>query len=167
MSKSLKAFLGGVLITLFVVVGGYSLLERDGKAGVDNNGANGLSNTTPAEKHVVIQSLPPLYILSGDKVAFEGKTEIPQPINGTYAEKITIINFAATGENAHKSAIKIIWEDGTVQLIPAGNSNMTLTPSKRAKAIIIVGYSMHERKIFKDSARSGNLTWDIRYEVAK
>lgn len=95
---------------------------------------------------------------------FEGKKEFPQRISGNYARNITIVNFKASGENAHKSYIKIIWMDGSVEVISPGTANLQLTPGKNAQQIIVSGYAMHERKIFKDSPRAGILEWEVTYE---
>lgn len=114
---------------------------------------------------VKIEALPSLEIAAG-VATFEGKKELPLKISGNYAKNITIVSFKASGDNAHKSAIKVIWMDGSTETIAPGTSNLALTPGKFAKQIIIAGYSVYERKIFKDSSRRGTVEWDIRYEKA-
>lgn len=114
---------------------------------------------------VRIQQLPPLVILAGT-VKFEGEKELVQKIAGNLARNITIVSFKASGENANKSTIKVVWTDGSVDMIPPGTANIQLSSGKYAKQIIVIGYSMHERKIFKDSPRAGTVEWEIRYEVA-
>ena len=56
---------------------------------------------------MTITSLPTLRILSGNEVAFEGKTELRQAIAGRFAKNLTVVNFQAAGEHAEKSLIKI------------------------------------------------------------
>jgi hypothetical protein len=115
---------------------------------------------------VVIQELPPLITLVGTEVPFEGKVELPQPLAGSLAAELTVVRFYASGENANKSVIKLVWEDGSIELIPAGTVNLKLAPDRRAKQISIVGYCMNERRVFKDQPRKGQLTWEIRYSPA-
>ena len=113
---------------------------------------------------VTIRPLAPLRLVSGTNVPFEGRTELPQVIAGRYARGVDIIRFQATGENAHKSYVRVIWEDGTEERIPAGATDHRFAPDRRARQISIVGYSVHERRIFRDSGRKGSLTWEIRFE---
>ncbi len=116
---------------------------------------------------VTIKSLPPLLNLRGEEVSFQGRTEIVQQLAGRSAAEIVIVDFRAGGENAHKSAIRIEWEDGGVETIPPGSKNLVLAPQRRAKKISVLGYSFHERRVFKDSARKGTLSWEIRYAPAE
>jgi hypothetical protein len=97
-------------------------------------------------------------------VPFSGKVTLPQAIAGRFAKNLTIVNFSAAGDRAEKSAIKIVWENGEVERITPGTQNKQFAPERRAVEITIEGYSVHERRIFKDSARPGTLTWEIRYE---
>ncbi|MDT8902872.1 hypothetical protein [Anaeroselena agilis] len=112
---------------------------------------------------VTIKALPPLLTLRGDEVPFRGKTEIVQRLAGPAATEVVVVAFSASGENAHKSAIKIEWEDGGVETFPPGSKNITLSPQRRAKKISVLGYSFHERRVFKDVAKTGTLSWEIRY----
>lgn len=112
---------------------------------------------------VTIKNLPPLLTLRGDAVPFQGKTEIVQKLAGRAAAEIVVVAFAAGGENAHKSAIRITWEDGAVETVPPGARNLVFAPQRRAKSIAILGYSFHERRVFKDVPAKGTLTWEIRY----
>lgn len=150
--ERLKPFVYGVAVTLAIVAGVYFL------------GAGGnLPPTIVPPGTVTIQSLPPLLTLAGSGVPFEGKIEIPQPLAGQFARELVIVSFQATGENAHKSTVKIIWEDGSVDLIPAGISERKFAPERRAKQISIIGYCFHERRVFHDLPRKGILSWEIRY----
>ncbi len=112
---------------------------------------------------VTIKTLPPLLTLRGDAVPFQGKTELVQKLAGRAAAEIVVVAFAAGGENAHKSAIRITWEDGAVETIPPGARNLIFAPQRRAKSIAVLGYSFHERRVFKDIPKKGTLTWEIRY----
>jgi hypothetical protein len=113
---------------------------------------------------VIIKPLPSLRRISGYQVPFSGKVTLPQAIAGRFAKNLTIVNFAAVGDRAEKSAIKIVWENGEVERITPGTQNKQFAPERRAVEITIEGYSVHERRLFKDSARPGTLTWEIRYE---
>ncbi|CUH96512.1 putative membrane protein [Propionispora sp. 2/2-37] len=113
---------------------------------------------------VTVIPLPSLRILSGNHVAFEGTAAFTQSLNGRFAKNLSIIAFEADGEHADKSMIKIVWENGETDMIPPGSKNKTFAPERRAISITVVGYSMHERRIFKDSSRPGTLTWEIHYE---
>ncbi|MBP2650420.1 MAG: hypothetical protein H6Q74_1245 [Firmicutes bacterium] len=112
---------------------------------------------------VNIKVLPPRMTLSGKKVVFSGKKTIPQTFVDQLAQEIEIVNFEAEGENAKKSAIKIVWEDGGVDMVSPGTKTLRFSPARRAKEISIIGYSMHEHKIFRDSPQPGTLSWEIRY----
>lgn len=174
MPQSWKPFILGVVCAL--LLGAAILFGIDHRALVakldapqSNSGSPGApakSTYPPIPSDAVkIQPLPPLLVLT-DTVKFEGKKELPQRIAGNFAKNITVVNFTASGENANKSAVKIVWLDGTVDIIPPGTSNLQLPSGKFAKQIIVIGYSMHERKVFKNSARPGILEWEIRYEAA-
>lgn len=154
MAISWKPFFGGVAVTLLVLLGGYFYIS-------EYRPERQKINVQPDT--VIIKVLPPLLSLGGFEVPFEGKKEIPQPITGALAREVVVVNFQATGENAHRSAIKIIWEDGTIETVPPGTVNKQFSPEKRAKLISIKGYSMHEQRIFRDLARKGKLSWEIRY----
>lgn len=112
---------------------------------------------------VQIKVLPPLLRAAGEAVPFEGTVELPLKIAGDYAQELYIVSFAAQGENAHKSALKIVWADGSQEVIPAGARDIRFTPERRAKEISLVGYCMHERRIFKDLPRKGTMSWELRY----
>lgn len=112
---------------------------------------------------VTIKTLPPLYTLSGVNVPFEGRAEFPLKITGRLAKELYIIAFQATGENAQKSVLRITWEDGSQEWIPPGVKDIQLAPDRKAKQITVIGYSMHERRVFKDSPQKGTLSWEVRY----
>lgn len=112
---------------------------------------------------VAIKVLPPLLTLRGDAVPFRGRTEITPKLAGSMATEIVLVSFSADGENAHKSAVRITWEDGAVQTIPAGAKNLVFPAQRRAKKIAILGYSFHELRVFKDVPQRGTLSWEIRY----
>jgi hypothetical protein len=154
MIKSWKPFMGGVAVTLLILLGGYFYITK-------NHSEQQQINVPPGT--VIIKVLPPLLTLGGFEVPFEGKKEIPQTLASPLAKEVVVVNFQATGENAQKSVIKIVWEDGSIETVPPGTVNKRLSPEKRAKQISIVGYAMHERQIFRDSARKGTISWDIRY----
>ena len=116
---------------------------------------------------VIIKSLPPILTLHGDEVPFQGRTEIVQQLAAPAAAEIVVVAFRASGENAHKSAIRIEWVDGGVETFPPGSKNIVLSPQRRAKKISVLGYSFHERRVFKDAARKGTLSWEIRYAPAE
>lgn len=121
-------------------------------------------NTEELANRVTITPLPTLRIIRGNQVPFEGKVELRQAFAGRAGRDITIVNFQAAGEHADKSLIKIVWENGEVEKLPPGTVNKTFSPDRRAVEISVIGYSMHERPIFRDSSRKGTLTWEIRYE---
>lgn len=116
---------------------------------------------------VTIKNLPPLLTLRGDEVPFEGRAEIVQQLAGPAVAEVVVVAFSASGENAHKSAIRIEWEDGGVETVPPGSKNLVLSPQRRAKKISVLGYSFHERRVFKDLARKGTLSWEIRYSPSQ
>lgn len=113
---------------------------------------------------VVIDRLPSYKTVNGINVAFNGKEKYPQLVLGTLAKNIVITSFRAEGENAHKSSITITWEDGTIDKISAGVTNRSFPPEKRAKEILVSGYSAHERQLFHDTSKPGILNWEIIYE---
>lgn len=174
MPQSWKPFILGVVCAM--LLGAAILFGIDHRALVIKPDPPKLSFVSPEAANatyppipsdaVKIQPLPPLVILAG-AVKFEGEKELVQKIAGNLARNITIISFKASGENADKSAIKVVWIDGSVDMIPPGTANIQLPSVKYAKQIIVIGYSMHERKIFKDSPRAGTLEWEIRYEAGE
>ena len=109
-------------------------------------------------------TITPLRVIRGTEIPFEGKIELRQAIAGNFAQKLIIVNFQASGEHADQSMIKIVWENGEVETVYPGTRDRIFPPEKRAKQITIIGYSVHERRIFQDSNRKGNLTWEIHYE---
>ncbi|HWR42411.1 hypothetical protein [Sporomusa sp.] len=125
---------------------------------------NGVADTDNTANMVSITPLPSLRIIRGTEVPFEGKIELRQAIAGRAAQDISVVNFQATGEHAEKSVIKIVWENGEVEKVYPGTKNKKFIANKRAVEIVVMGYSMHERRLFKDSSRKGTLTWEIRYE---
>lgn len=113
---------------------------------------------------VTVIPLPALRILSGNQVAFEGTAAFTQSLNGRFGKNLSVIAFDANGEHADKSMIKIVWENGETDIVAPGTRNKVFAPERRAVSITVVGYSMHERRIFKNSSRPGTLTWEIHYE---
>ncbi|WP_237714758.1 MULTISPECIES: hypothetical protein [Pelosinus] len=109
-------------------------------------------------------TITPLRVMYGKEVPFEGKAELRQAIAGKLAQKIIVVNFQASGEHADKSKINIVWENGEVETIYPGTKDRIFPPEKRAAQITVVGYSVRERRIFQDSNRKGNLSWEIHYE---
>lgn len=165
MPQSLKAFLLGALCTIGAIIIVLWVLGYEPPNRVDRTEVEGKETTLAiSEDTVSITSLPSYRTLSGINVIFRGKERYAQNIAGRYAQNITITSFRASGENAYKSAVIIIWEDGSIEVVPAGTANLRLSPEKKAKEIIIQGYSVHERKVFRDSARDGVLDWEIIYE---
>lgn len=160
MTTPWKYFLTGALSMFIFVVFSYVIyieIERNSPSQEKS------FDSTLNSQAVTIKTLPSLLIMHGTDVAFEGKVELLQPIGGRFAQDIIITNFQATGENAKKSFIKIVWENGEVEKIYPGTKDKQFL-GKRAVEISIVGYSVHERRIFKDSDRKGTLTWEIRYQ---
>jgi len=172
MPTSKKMIISGIVVVIAILgIGLYAWLGRPA-----NPTAQAVDTTTTAASAsgdvaalqvppgtVKINQLLPLRNLSGTDVAFTGKVELPQKIVGQFAEEIEIVNFQAKGENAKKSAIKIVWDDGEIDMVPPGTTSYRFLPQRRAKQIILIGYSVHERQIFRDSSRPGALTWEIRY----
>lgn len=156
MAKMLKPFLAGVVTAVLLAAVWYYA-----------TGGQWFQSRQPSSYPpgtVSIKALPPILTSRGIDVPFEGKKEITLPISGKLAQGLVIVNFQATGENANKSAIKIYWEDGAVEIIPPGTTNRVFQPDRRAKQIVIAAYSMYERRILHDLARKGTLNWEIRYE---
>ena len=162
MIQSWKSFIAGALAMLIVVVIAYMLfLGMEKRATIPENS---VADTEDFANKVTIIPLPSLRIIRGTEVAFEGKKELRQAIGGRAAQDISIVNFQATGEHADKSVITIVWENGEVEKVYPGTKNKKFSPEKRAVEILVIGYSMHERSIFRDASRKGTLTWEIRYE---
>lgn len=156
MFKNWPAFLGGVMVALAVVWAGYVYLggePREATPQAPNPGA------------VTIRVLPSLYVLRAQDVPFQGRVEIPVDIGGKLAREIVVVAFQAGGENAHKSTVRVVWEDGSVETIPAGAKDIAFSPQRRAKKITIHGYSFHEQRVFKDMPKKGTLSWEIRYAL--
>jgi hypothetical protein len=158
----IKPFLLGVLCTMMIFAGGYKLWEYY----LPNTAAPITIDTIPPGT-VLIDALPTYRTLNGINVSFKGKESFEQPIAGRAAKDIIIVSFKAMGENAGKSTINILWEDGTVERIPAGTMNRRLPSERVAKQITIQGYCVHERKIFRDSSRTGTLNWEIHYQAVE
>lgn len=158
MVKTWKAFALGALFMLVLMVAGYLVYT-----GTDRNlpGPSGTMEETGDK--ITITPLPTLRIIRGMEVPFTGKAELRQAIAGRAARNLAIVNFQATGEHAEKSFIKIVWENGEVDTVYPGQAKQ-FAEDRRAVEIVIQGYSMHERRIFRDSSRQGTLTWEIRYE---
>ena len=162
MAKQWKHFIIGALSMLILLASGYLLFSNNGIK-LNQPPTKPVNPTIPSDA-VIIKSLPPLIILRGTDVAFEGKAEFKQTISGRFAQNIVITNFQATGSNADKSMIKIVWENGQIEKIYPGTKDKRILSNQRAVEISILGYSVYERKFFKDSSRKGSLTWEIRYE---
>lgn len=165
MLQYLKPFLLGALCTIgAVIIIGWTLgYEMPNRAdGIEIEGQQA-TLAIPGDT-VSITSLPSYRTLNGINVAFRGQKRYVQNIAGRYAQHITITSFRASGENAYKSAIIITWEDGSLEVVPAGTANMRFPSAKKAKEIVVQGYSVHERKVFRDSGRDGVLNWEIIYE---
>lgn len=170
------AFLGGMMVALTVVWAGYGYFaaSREDTA-APPGGVSALPAPLAAAEappvlspgSVTIKILPPLLTLRGQDVPFRGRAEFPQDLGGKLAGEIIVVSFGASGENAHKSVIKIAWEDGSVESIPAGAANLTLSPQRRARKISVQGYCFHEQRVFKDVAKKGALSWEIRYAAAE
>ncbi|MGL5514077.1 MAG: hypothetical protein ACRDBM_12680 [Sporomusa sp.] len=162
MLTSWKSFALGALSMLIIIAGGYLVfLETDQRAVPPETNP---TETADQSNTVTITPLPSLRVLYGIEVPFKGKVELKQTIAGRAARNITVVSFQATGEHAEKSVIKIVWENGEIEHISPGTQDKQFSPERRAVEIVVLGYSMRERAIFKDSARNGTLTWEIRYE---
>lgn len=163
MLKYWKPFAAGAATMLVLVLGIYAYIPGFSGRSVEVP-AETVSNTVVPPDTVTITPLPPQQIMRGTEVPFEGRTELKQAIAGRFARKITIVNFQAAGENAEKSTITIAWENGEVDIVSPGTRNKQFSPERRAVSITVNGYSVHERKLFKDSNRKGTLTWELRCE---
>ncbi|TWH46879.1 hypothetical protein [Sporomusa sp. KB1] len=162
MVQSWKSFAIGALAMLVIIIVGYMLFT-----GTEKRTAIPEKNVVDTEdfsNKVTITPLPSLRIVRGTEVPFEGKIELQQAIAGQAAQDVAIVNFQATGEHADKSVIMIVWENGEVEKVYPGTKNKKFSPDRRAVKILVIGYSMHERNIFRDASRKGMLTWEIHYE---
>lgn len=167
MRQFLKPFLLGVLCTGVIILVVFLTREHEISPGANGNEPEAEKKQTSlaiSSDTVLISAIPAYKTLEGSNIAFRGKQRFQQNIAGCYAKRITIVSFRATGENSYKSAIIIRWEDGSLDLVPIGVTNMCFPPDKRAKEIVVQGYSVHERKVFRDSSRDGVLNWEILYE---
>jgi len=163
--KHWKPFVIGAIMML-LLAGVYMFFTTSPKNGIKSP-ALPRADTAVRPDAVTITPLPTLRLIRGNEVPFEGKVELKQTIAGRFAQNVTIVSFQATGEQANKSILKIVWENGEEDKLAPGTLNRVFPPDKRAVDISINGYSVHERRLFKDSNRSGTLTWEIRYEPAE
>lgn len=147
---------------LLIIAGGYMVFLENGKRAVPPEAGSSAAQQAP--NTVSITPLPSLRVLYGLEVPFEGKIELRQAIAGRAGRNLVVVNFQATGEHAEKSAIKVVWENGEVEMLSPGTQDKQFAPERRAVEIVVLGYSMRERRVFQDSARKGSLTWEIRYE---
>ena len=161
MVKSWQSFVLGAISMLLVVLAVNMVFPVTEK---QVSPEPGIINTENLANKVTITPLPSLRIIRGNQVPFEGKVELRQVFAGRAGRDITIVNFRATGEHADKSLIKIVWENGEVEKIAPGTVNKSFSPDRRAVEIVVIGYSMYEHPIFRDTKRKGTLTWEIRYE---
>lgn len=154
-----RSFTAGAMLAIVLMAGGYLLFP-----GLQETSVHSL--TEPVETAIPFDAvtITPLRVVYGKDVPFEGKVELRQAIAGNFAKKIIVVNFQASGEHADKSKINIVWENGEVETIYPGTKDRVFPPEKRATQITVVGYSVHERRIFQDSNRKGNLSWEIHYE---
>lgn len=164
MTKHWKPFVTGAIAMLVLLAGFYMFFMASQKNPINQSAAPQITDTATLPDSVTITPLPTLRLIRGNEVPFEGKVELRQAIAGRFAQNVAVVNFQATGEHADKSVLKIVWENGEVDKILPGTQNKVFSPDKRAVEISISGYSVHERRLFKDSSRSGTLTWEIRYE---
>jgi len=154
-----RSFIAGVGLVLVLMVGAYLFF-------IGPKNASSPSPSEPVETAIPFDSvtITPLRVIRGTEVPFEGRVELRQAIAGNFAKKMIIVNFQAAGEHADRSMIRIVWENGEVETVYPGTRDRVFPPEKRATQITIIGYSVHERRIFQDSNRKGNLTWEIHYE---
>lgn len=162
MLRNWKPYILGA-VAMFVLLSGLYLFFIAPKQSPLHSLPNSIQSSIPTDA-VTITPLPTLRIIRGDKVAFEGQTELKQTIGGIFAQELTIVNFQATGENSDKSYIKIVWENGEIEKLYPGTTNKKFAADRRAAEITVAGYSVHERRLFKNSNRPGTLTWEIRYD---
>lgn len=158
-----KSFIIGAMFMFVLIVGAYSLFVGAGREISAYFPSQTADKQIPADA-VIITPLPSFRIMNGNGVPFEGKVELRQVISGHFAQKLVVVNFQASGEHGEKSIIKIVWENGEIEKVYSGTRDRVFPPEKRAAEIIIEGYSMNERRIFRDSPRKGSLNWEIRYE---
>lgn len=163
MTKHWKPFVIGAT-TMLVLFAGFYMFFMASQDKLIHQQPSPTSNAAVQPDAVTITPLPTLRLIRGNEVPFEGKVELKQAIAGRFAQNVTVVSFQATGEHADKSVLKIIWENGEEDKLSPGTQNKTFSPDKRAVEISVSGYSVHERRLFKDSNRSGTLTWEIRYE---
>lgn len=163
MIKHWKPFVIGATTMLLVLAGFYMFFPTSQKNSIHPS-ALPSADTASQLDAVTITPLPTLRLIRGNEVPFEGKVELKQTIAGRFAQNVTVVSFQATGEHADKSLLKIVWENGEEEKLSPGTLNKVFPPDKRAVDIVVNGYSVHERRLFKDSNRSGTLTWEIRYE---
>lgn len=154
-----RSFTAGAMLVLVVMASGYIFF-------LEPKETSSHSSNEPIETAIPFDAvtITPLRVIYGTKVPFEGKVQLRQAIAGNFAKKLIVVNFQAAGEHADKSKINIVWENGEVETIYPGTKDRIFPPEKRATQITVTGYSVHERPIFKDSNRKGNLTWEIHYE---
>ena len=175
MFKNWPAFLGGMTVALAIVWAVYAYVGGEPRQTAPPALSSvldlaGLSADPPPASSpgvVTIRVLPSLYVLRGQDVPFQGRVEIPLDIGGRLVREIVVVAVQAGGENAHKSSVRIVWEDGSVENIPAGAKDIVFPPQRRAKKITVHGYSFHEQRVFKDVPKKGTLFWEIRYAVAE
>jgi hypothetical protein len=155
-----RSFIAGVVLVLVLMVGAYLFF------GESKENTLSPSPSEPVETAIPFDAvtITPLRVIRGTEVPFEGKVELRQVIAGKFAQKLIVVNFQASGEHADKSILRIVWENGEVETVYPGTRDRVFPPEKRATQITIIGYSVHERRVFKDSNRKGNLTWEIHYE---
>lgn len=165
MVNSWKSFAVGALAMLILVAAGSMFFTgKDKSSVIPGTPEKSITEAEDLSNKVTITPLPSLRIIRGTEVPFKGKIELRQAIAGRAAKDISIVNFQATGEHADKSLIKIVWDNGEIEKISPGTNNKRFSSEKRAVEIVVIGYSMHERRVFKDSSRDGTLNWEIRYE---
>lgn len=171
MLPHIKSFAVGALFTLALGSGLWALQRETAGPSAGPSAQPPAVETAPAQvtapNIMTVTPLPPLRVLFGQSVPFEGSAVFPQAIAGHFAQNLRIVSFQATGEHAEKSLIKIVWENGQTDTVSPGTANQVFPPSRRAVEITVTGYSMHERKLFKDSRRPGTLSWEIQYEAGE
>lgn len=167
MLPHVKSFAVGALFTLALVAGLFWLQQETAGPSARTPAAETPPPQVTAQNIMTVTPLPTLRVLYGQSVPFEGSAAFPQTIAGRFAQNLRIVNFQATGEHAEKSLIKIVWENGQTDTVSPGTVNQTFPPGRRAVEITVTGYSIHERKIFKNSRRPGTLSWEIQYEAGE
>ncbi|MCC5466779.1 MULTISPECIES: hypothetical protein [Pelosinus] len=154
-----RSFTAGAILVLLLMTGSYLF-----SLGPKETSSHSVTEQVEAAIPFDAVTITPLRVIYGKEVPFEGKIELRQALAGKFAQKIIIVNFQASGEHADKSKINIVWENGEVETVYPGTKDRIFPPEKRAKQITVVGYSVRERRIFQDSNRKGNLSWEIHYE---